>query len=88
MNEEQRAELKKAANQMPTEAVRTMEQVLKSFFNQDNIPYNADTLKAAQQMCMLIHPNIPPIHAQFVASATLLLMRLIDEEEHGLITGV
>jgi hypothetical protein len=82
---DQRKELKDAAQQVPVEAVRNMEDVLKKFFEPDGVPYNAETLKASLQMCFLIHPNLPPMYSEFVGSCILILLRLIEEQESGLV---
>lgn len=87
MNDDQRQILKESAQQMPVEAVRSMEVVLKQFFEQESIPYDESHLKACLQMCHLIHPNLPPMYAQFIASSILLLTRLIEESETGLISS-
>jgi len=79
--------LKKASKDMPPEAVRQMDKVLKSFFEEEGIPYDASHLKAALILGHLIHPNLPPVYGEFVASSILLLYRLIDEQESGLITS-
>ncbi len=87
MNDTQREGLKESAQQIPVEAVRQMEVVLKKFFEEENIPFDASHLKAALQMSFLIHPNLPPIYAQFIASSILILIRLIEEQESGLISS-
>ena len=85
MNDEQRKILKESAAQMPIEAVRQMETVLRRFFDESGTPYNVDTLNAALQMCLLIHPNLPPVYGEFVGSSILLILRLIEEAETGLV---
>lgn len=84
---EQKQYLTEAAKQMPAEAVRQMEKVLKDCFAEEKIPYDATHLKACLEMCHLIHPALPPMYGEFVASSILLLIRLIEEQDSGLVAS-
>lgn len=77
--------LKESSKEVPIEAVRNMENVLKKFFASGDVPYNHDTLKASLEMCFLIHPNLPPMYSEFIGSCILILIRLIEENETGLV---
>lgn len=80
---ENKEELKKMSKEMPGQAVRQMEVVLKRMYAEENVPYDVSHLKASLQTCHLILPNLPPVYAQFISSAVLLLYRLIEELETG-----
>ena len=85
MNKEQRAEMLAVAQDMPVEAVRQFELSVKKFFEEENIPWNRDTLEACLVMNSLIHAGLPPMYGQFTATSALLLIRLIQEIDTGLI---
>ena len=85
MTPEQRKEMLETSQQMPVESVRQFELSVKKFFEEGNIPWNKDTLEACLVMNNLIHAGLPPMYGQFTATAALLLIRLIDELETGLI---
>ncbi len=75
--------MKKMSEQMPKEAIRQMEKVLKRLFKEQGVTYDINSVRACLVMCSLILPNLPPMYSEFISSATLLLYRLIDEIEKG-----
>lgn len=87
MTPEQKEELKKLSEQMPPEAVNSMRTVLQKIYTEHKVPFDKSHLEASLVMCHLILPNIPPIHANFISSAMLLLYRLQQELETGFITS-
>ena len=84
---EQRKYLSEASKQMPAEAVRKMGEVMRENFKEADIPYDASHLKACLELAHLVHPTLPPMYGEFVASSILLLIRLIEEEETGLVAS-
>ncbi len=87
MDDIQKKHMQDAAAQLPADAVRQMEVVVKKFFEEEGVPYDATHLKACKVMCHLFHPTLPPMYSEFVASSILLLIRLIEEEDTGLVAS-
>ena len=85
MTPETRKEMLATSQEMPIEAVRQFELSVKKFFDEENIPWNRDTLEACLVMNNLIHAGLPPMYGQFTATSALLLIRLIEEIDTGLI---
>lgn len=80
---EQEEKMIEISKQMPAEAIRQMEKTLKSFYDERGVPFDATHLKASLSTCLLIMPALPPMYSEFISSATLLIYRLIDEQEKG-----
>lgn len=87
MTDQQKQEMLEAAKQMPAEAMVQFSSTIKKFFDEEKIPINEDTLRAALVMCNLIFSGLPPVYSQFVMSSILLITRMIDEQKTGLITS-
>ena len=85
MTPEQRKEMLETSQQMPVESVRQFELSVKKFFEEGNIPWNKDTLEACLVMNNLINAGLPPLYSQFTLTAALLLVRLIEELNTGLV---
>lgn len=75
------------SKQLPVDAVRQMELVLKKFFVERNVPWSRDTLMACISIMSLTTPQIPPMYSEFMQTAVLLLYRLVDEQITGLVAS-
>jgi len=80
-------EMTKLSHELPAEVVRRLEEMLKKSFEIRGTPYNRETLLACISILEITIPTLPMMYAEFFQATLLILYRLIEEQDTGLISS-
>ena len=87
MNDELKKQMVALANELPVEAARQLEKILKDSFAGHGVPYGKEAIIACIAGLEITIPTIPMRYAQESQATLLLLYRLLDEAETGLVAS-